>query len=97
MEGSLAEKDYNSNPIYERHRHRYEYNNLYRKELTAAGLIASGMSPNEKLVEMVEIPSHRFYIASQFHPEFKSRPNNAHPLFVSFVEAAIGKKNDRQA
>lgn len=97
VEGSLAEKVYNSNLIYERHRHRYEYNNLYRKELTAAGLIASGMSPNEKLVEMVEIPSHRFYIASQFHPEFKSRPNNAHPLFVSFVEAAIGKKNDRQA
>ncbi len=94
-EGSLAHRIYESNLIYERHRHRYEYNNFYRKELTAAGLVASGMSPNEKLVEMVEIPDHRFYIGVQFHPEFKSRPNHAHPIFAAFVEAAVKKQEDR--
>ncbi len=93
-EGSLAESIYGSSLIYERHRHRYEYNNFYRKELTEAGLAISGMSPNEKLVEMVEIPSHRFYIGVQFHPEFKSRPNNAHPIFAAFVEAALKKQKD---
>ncbi len=91
--GTLAEQVYGSSLIYERHRHRYEYNNLYRKELTEAGLIASGISPNEKLVEMVEIPSHSYYIGVQFHPEFKSRPNHAHPLFSCFVKAAMDKKN----
>ncbi len=91
--GTLAEQVYGSSLIYERHRHRYEYNNLYRKELTEAGLIASGISPNEKLVEMVEIPSHSYYIGVQFHPEFKSRPNHAHPLFSAFVKAAMDKKN----
>ncbi len=93
--GTLAEKVYNDNLIYERHRHRYEYNNFYRKALTEAGLTASGMSPDEKLVEMVEIPSHRYYIGVQFHPEFKSRPNHAHPLFAAFVSAAMNKQNDR--
>lgn len=93
-EGSLAESIYGSSLIYERHRHRYEYNNFYRKELTEAGLAISGMSPNEKLVEMVEIPSHHFYIGVQFHPEFKSRPNNAHPIFAAFVEAALKKQKD---
>lgn len=91
---SLASRIYGNDLIYERHRHRYEYNNLYRAELTEAGLIASGISPNEKLVEMVEVPSHRYYIGVQFHPEFKSRPNHAHPLFASFVKAAMEKKND---
>lgn len=95
-EGSLAQKIYNDSLIYERHRHRYEYNNFYRKELTEAGLSVSGMSPNEKLVEMVEIPSHRFYIGVQFHPEFKSRPNNAHPLFASFIKAALEKQKDAE-
>ncbi|MGN0163832.1 MAG: gamma-glutamyl-gamma-aminobutyrate hydrolase family protein, partial [Candidatus Ornithomonoglobus sp.] len=95
VEGTLAERVYKSSLIYERHRHRYEYNNFYRKELTEAGLTVSGMSPNEKLVEMVEIPSHRYYIGVQFHPEFKSRPNHAHPLFAAFVEAAMKKQNDK--
>lgn len=94
-EGSLAQKVYGDNLIYERHRHRYEFNNYYRKEITEAGMSISGMSPNEKLVEMVEIPKHRWYIGVQFHPEFKSRPNNAHPLFASFVEAALEKQKDR--
>ena len=84
---------YGSKLVYERHRHRYEYNNFYRKELTEAGLNVCGMSPDEKLVEMVEIPSHRWYIGVQFHPEFKSRPNNAHPLFAAFIKAAIDKRN----
>lgn len=90
-EGTLADSIYGNSLIYERHRHRYEYNNLYRKELTDAGLIASGISPDEKLVEMVEIPSHSYYIGVQFHPEFKSRPNHAHPLFASFIKAAMEK------
>ena len=92
-EGTLADSIYGDNLIYERHRHRYEYNNLYRNELTEAGLVASGLSPNEKLVEIVEIPSHRYYIGVQFHPEFKSRPNHAHPLFAAFVKAAMEKKD----
>lgn len=92
---TLAQSIYTDHLIYERHRHRYEYNNLYRNELTEAGLLASGISPNEKLVEIVEIPSHRFYIGVQFHPEFKSRPNNAHPIFAAFVDAALKKQQDR--
>lgn len=95
VDGTLAKQIYDSTLIYERHRHRYEYNNFYRKELSDAGLIASGMSPDEKLVEMVEIPSHRYYIGVQFHPEFKSRPNHAHPLFRSFVKAAMDKQNEK--
>ena len=93
---SKAYEVYGTTEISERHRHRYEYNNFYRKELTEAGLSVSGMSPNEKLVEMVEIPSHRFYIGVQFHPEFKSRPNNAHPIFAAFIKAALEKKKDAE-
>lgn len=92
-EGSLAEGIYNNNLVYERHRHRYEYNNFYRKELIEAGLAVTGMSPNEKLVEIVEIPDHPFYIGVQFHPEFKSRPNRPHPIFAAFIEAALKKQN----
>ena len=80
--------------IYERHRHRYEFNNLYRNRITEKGMIISGQSPNEKLVEMIEIPEHPWYVGVQFHPEFKSRPNHAHPIFRSFVEAAM-KNSDK--
>lgn len=90
--GSRAHEVYNSDLIYERHRHRYEYNNYYRKELIEAGLSISGQSPDEKLVEMVEVPANDWYIGVQFHPEFKSRPNHAHPLFKSFIGAALAKK-----
>lgn len=76
--------------IYERHRHRYEFNNTYRQQLGEAGLVFSGLSPDESLVEVVELPGHPWYIGTQFHPEFKSRPNRPHPLFTSFV-AASGK------
>ena len=91
-EGSLSEEIYGNSLIYERHRHRYEFNNTYRKEITDAGLIIAGQSPDERLVEMVEIPNHPWYVGVQFHPEFKSRPNHAHPLFASFIAAAL-KKN----
>ena len=87
-EGSLAYKLYNSVEISERHRHRFEYNNKYRTELENAGLKVSGMSPDESLVEMVEIENHRFFIAGQFHPELKSRPNRPAPLFVGLIKAA---------
>ena len=90
--GSRAQEVYGSDLIYERHRHRYEYNNYYRKELTEAGLSISGQSPDDKLVEMVEVPANDWYIGVQFHPEFKSRPNHAHPLFKGFIGAALSKK-----
>ena len=92
-EGSLARRLYGEELIYERHRHRYEVNNRYRKDLEAAGLRLSGTSPDENLVEIVEIPSHPFFIASQFHPEFKSRPDNPHPLFAGFMTAAVAHRS----
>ncbi|MCQ2442342.1 MAG: CTP synthase [Oscillospiraceae bacterium] len=82
---------YDSQLIFERHRHRYEFNNEFRAELVNAGLVVSGTSPDESIVEVVELPGHEFYVGVQFHPEFKSRPNKPHPLFVSFVRAALAK------
>ena len=87
-EGSLANKVYNSTKIDERHRHRFEYNNEYKQKLENAGLICSGISPDGKLVEIVEIQDHPYFIAGQFHPELKSRPNRPAPLFVGLVSAA---------
>ena len=78
--------------ISERHRHRYEFNNNYRKKLAEAGLVLSGLSPDESLVETVELENHPFYVGVQYHPEFKSRPNRPHPLFVGFIEAALKRK-----
>lgn len=91
-ENSKARKLYGSDMIYERHRHRYEVNNKYRQELSDAGMMLSGISPDGRIVEMIEIPSHPYFVASQFHPEFKSRPNRPHPLFAGFIKAAIEKK-----
>ncbi len=88
-EGTLARELYGEAVIYERHRHRYEVNNLLRKRLTNAGLKVSGTSPDERLVEVVELGEHPFFIASQFHPEFKSRPERPSPLFRGFVKAAL--------
>ena len=88
-EGTLAWKLYNDELIYERHRHRFEVNNAYREQLANSGMVFSGISPDNRLVEIVEIPSHPFFIATQFHPEFRSRPNRAHPLFAGLVEAAL--------
>lgn len=87
--GTLAYKDYGQETIYERHRHRYEFNNQYRELLEKHGMIFSGIYPALNLVEIVELKDHPHFIASQFHPEFKSRPTKAHPLFSSFVKASI--------
>ena len=84
---TLAYKVYQKDIISERHRHRFEYNNDYKEILERKGLICSGKSPDGTLVEIVEIPEHKFFIAGQFHPEFKSRPDNPAPLFVEFVKA----------
>jgi len=88
-DGTLAAKLYKQDLIYERHRHRYEVNNSYRPQLERGGLVCSGVSPDYRLVEIVEIPDHPFFIATQFHPEFKSRPNRPHPLFVGLIAAAL--------
>ena len=87
--GSTMERCYGQKMISERHRHRYEFNNDYRKPLTDAGLILSGISPDGRLVETVELADHPFYVGVQYHPEFKSRPNKPHPLFIGFVQAAL--------
>ena len=87
-EGSLAEELYQAKEISERHRHRFEYNNEYKKELEEEGLICSGTSPDGSLVEIVEYRNHPYFIAAQFHPELKSRPNKPSPLFVGLVKAA---------
>jgi CTP synthase len=90
---SLAGRLYGEPVVYERHRHRWEVNNRYRKALAEAGLASSGVSPDDRLVEMVEIPDHPYFIASQFHPEFTSRPDNPHPLFAGLVRAALAYKS----
>jgi CTP synthase len=96
-DGTRAREIYGEAVIYERHRHRYEVNNYLRKRLEAAGLVCSGTSPSEKLVEVVELPDHPFFVASQFHPEFKSRPLRPHPLFREFVGAAAERARARSA
>ncbi|MEG4208748.1 CTP synthase [Microcoleus sp. S13_B4] len=85
---TLAFKLYQKEVIYERHRHRYEFNNAYRNLFLESGYAVSGTSPDGRLVEMIELPNHPFFIASQFHPEFQSRPSTPHPLFQGFIEAA---------
>ncbi|WP_291583509.1 CTP synthase [Clostridium sp. UBA6640] len=87
-----AYEAYNDEVIYERHRHRYEFNNQFRKQLIESGLILSGTSPDERLVEIVEIKEHPWFVASQFHPELKSRPNKPHPLFSNFIKASLKEK-----
>ena len=91
--GSLAHEAYGEELVYERHRHRYEFNNAYRDELADAGLVISGISPDESLVEMVELPrtAHPWFVATQAHPEFKSRPTKPQPLFREFVRASIAR------
>lgn len=86
---------YNDELIYERHRHRYEFNNEYRELLTSKGLVLAGLSPSERLVEIVELPAHPWFIGVQFHPEFKSRPNRPHPLFRDFIRASLEKQKNK--
>jgi CTP synthase len=95
-EDSLLHRCYQKDLINERHRHRYEFSNDYRERLTDAGLVLSGTSPDGRIVETVELrpQDHPFYIGVQFHPEFKSRPNRAHPLFKGFVAAAVEKSKE---
>jgi len=89
LPGSKAFEAYGEEIIYERHRHRYEVNNMFRAPLVDRGLIISGVSPDERLVEMIELPDHPWFVATQAHPEFKSRPTRPQPLFRDFVGAAI--------
>src|SRR5919107_5012422 len=93
-EGTAAREIYGEAVIYERHRHRYEVNNFLRRRLEAAGLVISGTSPDERLVEGIEIHDHPFFVASQFHPEFKSRPDRPAPLFREFVRAALARAEE---
>ncbi len=95
-EGSLVRRLYGRELIYERHRHRYEVNNRYRKSLESAGMRLSGISPDEHLVEFIEVPSHPYFVATQAHPELKSRPLEPHPLFVGFVAAADRYRRARE-
>jgi CTP synthase len=86
--GTLAAKAYGQDEIRERHRHRYEFNDEYREPLVGAGLVVSGVLPDDSLVEIIEVADHPWFLACQFHPEFLSRPYNPHPLFVDFIHAA---------
>lgn len=92
-QGSLASCCYKDEIIYERHRHRYEFNNQYRELMTSNGMVLSGTSPDDRLVEIVELTDHPWFIGVQFHPEFKSRPNKPHALFKDFIRASIANKN----
>ena len=94
LKGSLVYKIYDSGHINERHRHRYEVNTYYSDMFKKEGFIYSGMSPDKLLPEILESTNHSWFIGVQFHPELKSRPHNPHPLFVSFIEACISKKNE---
>ena len=90
--GTTMERCYGASIIHERHRHRYEVNNDFRAALMDGGLVVSGTSPDQLLVETVELPDREFYVGVQYHPEFKSRPNKPHPLFVGFVKAALDQQ-----
>jgi CTP synthase len=89
---SLARQAYGLDMIHERHRHRYEFNNAYRKAFQENGFLLTGMSPDGQLVEIIEWPDHPWFLAVQFHPEFKSKPTKAHPLFRDFVAAALVRR-----
>jgi CTP synthase len=94
---TLADRLYSEEVVYERHRHRYEFNNAYRNLFLDSGYIISGTSPDGRLVEIVELPDHPFFIATQFHPEFQSRPNRPHPLFRGLMQAAIAHAVEESA
>ena len=89
--GTMLSRCYNADLISERHRHRYEFNNDYRELMIEKGLVIGGTSPDDRIVETVELPGNDFFVGVQYHPEFKSRPNRAHPLFLGFVKAALGE------
>ena len=93
--GTKLRECYRPDLIHERHRHRFEFNNDYRETVEAAGMVLSGLSPDGRIVETVELAEHPFFVAGQFHPEFKSRPNRPHPLFAGFVKAALERRRER--
>jgi hypothetical protein len=95
LKGSKAEQAYGDGLVFERHRHRYEVNNRFRRRLEQAGLVFSGTSPDGRLVEIIELPDHPWFVAGQFHPEFRSRPTRPHPLFRDFVGAATAFADGR--
>ena len=90
-DGTLARKFYGQEKILERHRHRYEFNNKYKEMLEEKGMVFSGLNEKANLVEIIELPSQKFHVACQFHPEFKSRPTRPHPLFDHFIKASCSK------
>jgi CTP synthase len=94
-EKSLARRIYGQPDISERHRHRYEFNNAYRQSLKKAGLVISGVYPEADLVEIVELADHPWFLGCQFHPEFRSRPMDPHPLFESFVGACLKQRGEK--
>ena len=95
-EGSRSHEAYGSLLINERHRHRYEFNNQYRQQFAAHGMVVSGTSPDGKLVEVIELQGHPWFVAVQCHPEFKSKPTKAHPLFRGFVQAALARREGKK-
>ena len=97
LEGSRSAEVYDSTVIHERHRHRYEFNNAFRQQFEAHGLSFAGLSPDGALVEMIELPSHPWFVAAQFHPEFKSKPTQAQPLFAGFIGAAVQRKSQKSS
>ena len=88
VDNTVAKSIYKDEIIYERHRHRYEVNNKYREQLSKSGMVFSGLSPDNELIEIIELDDHPFFMGSQFHPEFKSRPGKPSPLFNHFIAAA---------
>jgi CTP synthase len=95
MPGSVVASVYGTELVYERHRHRFEVNPHYRARLEAAGLVSSGTSPDDRLVEFIELAGHPFWVGTQAHPEFKSRPDHPHPLFAALVGAALERADGR--
>jgi CTP synthase len=95
-EGSRVQAAYGSTLVHERHRHRYEFNNQYRQQFAAQGMVFSGTSPDGQLVEVIELPHHPWFVAVQCHPEFRSKPTQAHPLFRSFVKASLDRREARR-
>jgi CTP synthase len=95
-EGSKASLAYGSRLVHERHRHRYEFNNQYRQQFTAHGMLFSGVSPDDQLIEVIELPQHPWFVAVQCHPEFQSKPTKAHPLFRGFVQASLSRREGKK-
>jgi CTP synthase len=94
---TMASRVYDEQTIYERHRHRFEFNNAYREIFQQKGMALSGLSPDKMLVEIAELEDHPYMIGSQFHPEFLSRPNRPHPLFLGLIQATVSYKQSKAA